>query len=166
MSAVQINMLPNATRGAIQMYIVRDESVDAWIRERHYLRSTPATAIIRMRFEDAAHRIVGCMMWGHPTARRLDQVAILELSRMCFIDDTEPYIESKCLAMARKHIRKYNSRIKGLIAYSSTGQSHEGVVYKADGWYELGRHTPARWGNRPGRVDRDTSDKIRWTRSV
>lgn len=72
------------------------------------------------------------MMWGRPISRKLDQVEILELTRMCFLDDTESFVESKCLSMARKHIRKHYNGVKGLIAYSSTGQGHEGIIYKAD----------------------------------
>lgn len=46
-------------------------------------------------------------MWGHPTSRKLDQQHLLQLTRMYFVDDTEPYAESKALAMARKYIRKH-----------------------------------------------------------
>lgn len=158
-------LFANAERKGIQLYIMRDVSVDDWIRENHYLQSVPAGAIIRMCFKDASHRVLGCMLWGHPTARKLGQESILELTRMCFIDDTPPFVESQCLSMARKHIRKHHSRIKGLIAYSSTGAGHEGTVYKADNWYELGISKSASWETRPGRTNRDLSVKVRWTRS-
>jgi hypothetical protein len=84
---------------------------------------------------------------------------------MCFIDETEPFIESRALGMARKHIRKYHPTVKGLIAYSSTGMGHEGTIYKVDNWYVLGVSGSASWKTRPNRADRDLSPKTRWTRS-
>lgn len=161
----QTTFPPDALHKGLQLCIEHDTSVDDWIRERHYLQSVPAGAIIRMCFKDATQRVIGCMLWGHPTARKLPQDNILELTRMCFIDDTEPFVESKCLSMARKHIRKHHTAIKGLIAYSSNGAGHEGTVYKADNWYALGVSSGASWETRPGRVNRDLSTKTRWTRS-
>ena len=98
-------------------------------------------------------------------SRKIDQNAILELTRMCFIDDTPPFVESKCLGMARKYIRKHYGTVKGLIAYSSTGAGHEGIIYKADNWYALGGSAGGNWENRGNRTNRDLSQKIRWTRS-
>lgn len=161
----QARMFSDAERKGIYLHIMRDMSVDNWIKEHHYLQSAPAGAIIRMCFKDSKQRVIGCMMWGHPTSRKLDQKNLLELSRMCFIDDTLPFVESKCLGMARKHIRKYFPAIKGIIAYSSTGAGHEGTIYLADNWYALGVSKGASWETRPNRTDRDLSQKIRWTRS-
>ena len=149
----------------LHLRILHDISIDRWIRERHYLQSVPAGAIIRMCFLDDKENIIGGMLWGHPTSRRIEQKTILELTRMCFIDDTEPFIESRALGMARKHIRKHHPVVKGLISYSSTGMGHEGTVYKADNWYVLGVSGSASWQTRPNRADRDPSPKMRWTRS-
>lgn len=161
----QIKLFPDAEHKNIRLYEEHDTTVDKWIIEHHYLHSVPAGAIIRLCFKDNSERVVGCMMWGRPSSRKLDQVEILELTRMCFLDDTEQFIESKCLGMARKHIRKHYSRVKGLIAYSSTGQGHEGIIYMADNWYQLGGSKGGSWENRENRVNRDLSLKIRWTRS-
>ena len=166
MSIYQMPLILEAHNKNVYLTILRDSSVDDWIRERHYLKSVPLMASIKMCFKDNHHNILGCMMWGNPTARKIDQQNILELYRMYFIDDTEPFIESKCLAMARKHIRKHCPKIKGLIAYASTGAGHEGMVYRADNWYALGETKGASWKTRGGgRTDKDLSMKIRWTRS-
>jgi len=161
----QLGLFSDLERRGIHLRILHDVSVDHWVRERHYLKSAPAGAVIRMCFEDDASRLLGCMLWGHPTARKLDQEHILELTRMCFIADTPACIESKCLGMARKHIRRHYPVIKGLIAYSSSGAGHEGTVYKADNWYALGTSQGASWQTRENRTNRDLSQKTRWTRS-
>lgn len=175
----QVDLFPQAQRRGVKLYIEHDKSVDDWIRENHYLRSTPAGAVLRMCFKNERHEILGCMMWGRPTSRKLDQRHILELTRMCFVNNTPPFIESQCLRMARKYIRttfnsgrggrgkQKNERegIIGLVAYSSTGAGHEGIIYQADGWYRLGGSAGGSWESRANRVNRDLSMKIRWTRS-
>jgi len=161
----QLKLFPDEEHKNIRLYEEHDTTVDKWIIEHHYLHSTPAGAIIRLCFKDQAEQVIGCMMWGRPSSRKNDQTAILELTRMCFLDDTEPYVESKCLGMARKHIRKHYAKVKGLIAYCSTGAGHEGTIYMADNWYRLGGSKGGSWESRENRTDRDLSQKIRWTRS-
>jgi hypothetical protein len=161
----QITLFSDGENKNIHLYIERDTTVDDWIIEHHYLHSTPAGAVIRMCFKDRAHRIIGRMMWGRPTSRKLDQEKILELTRMCFISDTPPFVESQCLAMARKHIRRHHNGTKGIIAYSSTGAGHEGTIYAADGWFKLGGGRGGNWETRDNRTNRDLSLKHRWVRS-
>ena len=166
MSIYQLALFQEELHKNVYLQIVRDSSLDEWISTRHYLKSTPLGASIKMCFKDRLHNILGCMMWGNPTSRKVDQNNVLELYRMCFTDDTEQFIESKCLAMARKHIRKHYPNVKGLIAYSSIGAGHEGIIYKADNWYVLGETKLASWQTRDGgRTDKDKSIKKRWTRS-
>ena len=155
----------DAQNQGIHMYAEHNVSVDEWMRTYHSLHSAPAGAILRLCFKDQTGNVLGCMMWGRPTSRKIDQGKILELTRMCFLENTPRFIESKCLGMARKHIRKHYSQIKGLIAYSSLGAGHEGIVYQVDNWYPLGGSKGENWENRDGRINRDLSPKIRWTRS-
>ncbi|MCM3273040.1 Mom family adenine methylcarbamoylation protein [Paenibacillus elgii] len=147
--------------------VCRTKELDRWIAERHYLKSTPAGARLRLWILDKEGKRIGAMMWGRPNARKLDQEHLLELTRMYMIDETMPMSESRALSLARKYIRKNLPEIKGIIAYSSTGQEHEGIIYIADNWFELGRTKEYKsgWSNRDGRSDRDNSEKIRWVRT-
>jgi hypothetical protein len=151
----------------LRVEVSHTKELDRWIAERHYLKSTPAGARLRLWIIDDKGERIGAMMWGRPNARKLDQNSLLELTRMYLVDDTEPNAESKSLGLARKHIRKNLPEIKGVIAYSSTGQGHEGTIYKADNWFELGRNKVSAkgWSNRDGRENRDASEKIRWVRT-
>lgn len=149
----------------MRLEVSHSVEVDKWIAERHYLKSTPAGAKLRLWVKDEDGNIIGAMMWGRPTARTYDQERILELTRFFMIDDTEPFAESKALAMARKLIRKRLPQVKGLISYSSMGEGHKGTIYEADGWFAVGTTKAAAW-NKPGRKNIDTSTKIRWVRSV
>lgn len=149
----------------MRLEICHSTDVDKWIIERHYLHSAPAGAKLRLWVKDDTGNVIGAMMWGRPTARTYDQIRILELTRMYMIDDMEPYAESKALGMARKFIRNQLPQVKGLIAYSSTGELHKGTIYEADGWFAVGTTEAKAW-NKQGRANIDTSKKIRWVRTA
>lgn len=151
----------------MRLELSRSTELDKWIAERHYLQSTPPGAQLRLWVVDDNGIRIGAMMWGRPTSRNLDQASVLELTRMFLIDNNESFAESKALSMARKHIRKHLPSIKGLISYSSIGHGHEGTIYRADGWFPVGktRKRKSGWTTREARIDRDLSQKIRWARS-
>lgn len=147
----------------MELVISHSTDTDIWLQERHYLHSTPAGAIIRMEFLENGQRI-GAMMWGRNTSPKQDQRNVLCLTRMYFVDEAPKNTESHALARARKYIRKHYPEIKGLVAYSSTGQGHEGTVYQADGWFEVSRSRSSK-DYREGRKNLDTTAKIKWVRS-
>lgn len=149
----------------MKLNIVHSMELDEWIKARHYLHSTPAGAVIRMEFVDDSGKRIGAMMWGRNTSPKQDQSNQLCLTRMFFVDDTEPFVESKALSMARKHIRKHYPAVKGVVAYSSTGEGHAGTVYQADGWFEVSRTREGCRDRRHGRKNLDSSSKIKWVRS-
>lgn len=161
----QERLFAQARTQGVAMYVEHDTTVDRWIEARHYIHSVPAGAVIRMCFKDGQGRVIGCMMWGRPVSRKIDQDSILELQRMCFVDDTERFVESKSLALARRYIRKHFKRVKGIISYSSEGQGHDGTIYAGDNWYKLGGSSGGSWETRTNRKNRDLSQKTRWTRS-
>lgn len=151
----------------MKVELSRSTELDRWLAERHYLKSTPPGAQLRLWILDNAGARIGAMMWGRPTARSLDQSTLLELTRMYLVDETEPNAESRALSLARKHIRKHLPSIKGLISYSSSGQGHEGTIYRADGWFPVGqtRRRKDGWSSRAERAELDLSPKTRWVRS-
>lgn len=173
----------------MELYISHTTATDNWIKQHHYLHSTPAGARVRMEFyipyseayqfaqetgvslsgldmRDGKY-LVGAMMWGRPTSRKIDQKSILELTRCCFLDFMPKNTESKGLAKARSWIRKNLPEVKGLIAYSSTAEEHHGTIYLADGWFKVSEsESPhASWETREGRNNRDLSVKYKFARS-
>lgn len=163
-------ILDKAQQGVrIHLQEAHDMSLDKWIAERHYLKSTPCGARLRLWIQNQKRDIIGAMMWGRPSARLLDQETILELTRMYFIDDTERFVESRALALSRKWIRKRFPKIKLLLSYSSTGYGGDncGRIFAADNWCQFGTTKGGSWKRqgREKRLDKDLSDKIRWVRS-
>jgi hypothetical protein len=149
----------------LRLEICHTKAVDKYIIEHHYLHSAPAGAKLRLWVKDDDNNTIGAMMWGRPTARTYDPIRILELTRMHMLDDVGEFVESKALGMARKLIRTQLPQVKGLIAYSSTGEAHKGTIYLADGWFAVGRTVAKAW-NKLGRKNVDVSKKIRYVRSA
>lgn len=149
----------------MKLNIVHSTELDEYIRENHYLRTTPAGAVLRMEFLNDNGCRIGAMLWGRNPSPKQEQKEVLCLTRMYFQDDTEPYIESRALAMARKYIRKHLPEVKGVVSYASIGEGHAGTVYKADGWFEVSRSKANSKDYREGRRNIDTSTKIKFVRT-
>jgi hypothetical protein len=139
-----------------------------WLEANHYLECCPAGWVYLFEFIEGKS-LIGGMLVGRPTAATYNPDRILQLHRMCFIDGTEPFVESRGLAMMRKHVRVWVPQIKGLISYSDPAEGHKGTVYEADNWCPLGltqKRKDAGWTSRPGRRDRGPSTpKMRWFRT-
>jgi len=139
----------------------------AWIKERHYLRSTPPGFIVVLEFLEGRERI-GAMQIGRPTSRGLDPDRIVELNRMYFVDEAPKNTESHALALMRKWVRTWLPAVKLILAYSDPSVGHAGTIYEADGWANFGRTKKDRtgWATRPDRQQRTaTTQKLRWVRT-
>jgi hypothetical protein len=143
--------------------------LSAWIKARHYTKRCPPGYVLALEFQDGCYgNRIGGMLLGRAGSKSVDQDRILELTRMYFVDDTEPFVESRGLAMMRKYVRTWLPQIRLLLAYSDPSQGHEGKVYEADGWAMFGRTTHKKgygWKSRPNRNDDPVCVKIRWVRT-
>jgi len=166
----ELTLDPETIGIRIGLQEAHDKSLDHWIAERHYLRSVPCGARLRLWVleQSCGNRVIGAMMWGQPTSRKYNQNLVLELTRMYFVDNTERFVESRALALARKYIRKHFPQVKLVMSYSSTKHNDKcGRVFAADNWCPFGYTQGGSW-KRKGREDRkdiDTSPKLRWVRS-
>jgi hypothetical protein len=146
----------------VKVVEVRNESVDRFLEKKHYLQSVPAGAKHRFKFcLPVRIDFVGAAMWGRPVARMEDQKNTLELTRFWTDDytpkNTESYVLGKMMRVLRE--KGYDR----LIAYSSTGEEHEGTIYKATNWEKVKEtDRSSSWENREGRKDRDKSPKIKF----
>lgn len=138
-----------------------------WIAEYHYLKSAPPGFVQVLEFNDS-ERVVGAMIMGRPAAKTWNAESVLQLHRMYFIDDTPTNTESRALAMMRRHIRIWIPQIKMLLSYSDPTVGHLGMIYKADGWADVGvtRITSGYgWRSRGGDRSDSVSSKTRWMRT-
>ena len=93
-------------------------------------------------------RMIGCMIYGQPamsnTAAKYhpdNPDRCWELRRLCCIDDTPTNTESFFIGKTLKWL-KQNTDAEVIISYSDLQQGHEGVVYKASNFINMGQ-TPS-----------------------
>jgi len=93
-------------------------------------------------------RMIGCMIYGQPamsnTATKYhpdNPDRCWELRRLCCIDDTPTNTESFFIGKTLKWL-KQNTDAEVIISYSDLQQGHEGVVYKASNFINMGQ-TPS-----------------------
>lgn len=71
------------------------------------------------------------------------QEDILELRRLCCVDDTPKNAESWFIGRCLKWLR-HNSDVKALISYADSNHGHSGIIYKATNFEYLGLTSPGR----------------------
>jgi len=93
-------------------------------------------------------RMIGCMIYGMPamsnTAAKYhpdNPDRCWELRRLCCIDDTPKNTESFFIGKTLKWL-KQNTDAEVIISYSDLQQGHEGVVYKASNFINVGQTPP------------------------
>jgi hypothetical protein len=141
----------------------RTEYVDRLIQRNHYLDTIPSAPCIYRYVISAGieHGIIGAAMWGKPVARMEDQEDTLELLRFWTEDYTPKNTESYAIGAMIRDLKEKDTHSR-LIAYASTGEEHDGGIYKATNWSDCGVRETATgdgWENRSGRTTDDASPK-------
>jgi len=142
------------------------KKIDHIIERNHYLRSVPDPSVKhRYVISFGLSGVVGAGVWGKPVARMEDQEDTVELLRFWTSNCTPKNTESKALGMMMREMEE-----KGydrMIAYASSGENHQGTIYKATNW-ELSKEfsRSATWENRSDRNDRDKTDKRKFVKEV
>jgi len=139
------------------------EDVDNYVCENHYLegRPSPQTVYRYVISGGPFYGWIGGAMWGKPVARMEDQTDTLELLRFYTEDFTPKNTESYALSRMMRDIDRKGTHSR-LIAYASTGQNHDGGIYKATNWSDAGEretNTGDGWGTRDNRSNDDPSAK-------
>lgn len=147
----------------IRVAQVHTEYIDREIQRHHYLDGRPSPQTIYRYIITGGIRwgIVGGAMWGKPVARMEDQDNTLELLRFWTEDYTPKNTESYAIGDMIRDIKEKATHNR-LIAYASTGEKHDGGIYKATNWTDLGvrrTNTGDGWKTRPTRSNDDPSPK-------
>jgi hypothetical protein len=107
-----------------------------------------------------------CAIWTPPTARCLNDRAMLELRRMAISLEAPRNTASRMLGFMSRAIRKGRPDIRTLISYQDM-DVHTGAIYRAAGWHHaVGFISRARtwtgWKNRPLRAEQGVAARMRW----
>lgn len=87
-------------------------------------------------------QLIGCLVYGYPVGRSavtsvidgLEKEECLELTRLFIHDGYGSNIESYCISLSFKWLKKNAPNIKMLISYADAEQGHLGGIYQATNW--------------------------------
>jgi hypothetical protein len=95
-------------------------------------------------------KLIGVMMYGVPAMPDvgkkycdLNPDLVLELNRLCCIDDTPTNTESYFIGQTMRWLKK-NTKYRVIVSFADTAQGHEGTIYKATNFKHKGMTTGAK----------------------
>lgn len=95
------------------------------------------------KLTDATGKLIGAMMYGKIAMAGVwkkyatNENDLIELRRLCCIDNTPKNTESYFIGHTLRWLRK-NTKIKTVISYADTTYGHEGTIYKASNFKLVG----------------------------
>ena len=109
----------------------------------HYLGSFPGGAVLSLGMF-VGYRLLGVAVLGvgppnvHRIFRGARREQVLCLARFCLDDQLPRNSESRTLSVILRHLRRHQSTVKAIVAYSDPAAGHTGAIYRAAGFYYLG----------------------------
>lgn len=120
--------------------------IAAFIEEHHYSKNVKGvTASICFRV-DRDRELVGAAIFGPPAMKQTQdkysdrKLRMLELRRLCFIDDTPKCTESKMIGLMLRKLAKRG--IERVLSYCDPNHGHYGISYRGAGFHCLGQTAP------------------------
>ncbi len=110
---------------------------------RHYLKSYPGGSLLNFGIF-VGSRLLGVAVFGvgptniHCLFKGASPDQVICLSRFWLDDRLGRNCESHVLAVILRKLRKHQSLVKALVAYSDPAAGHTGIIYRAAGFLYLG----------------------------
>ena len=114
--------------------------------EKHYLHSYPGAALLNLGIF-CGNSLMGVVVLGagptniHRLLRDASREEVVCLARLWLDDRLGRNSESRTLGIILRQLRKEQTTIKALVAYSDPKAGHTGVIYQASGFLYLGKST-------------------------
>lgn len=129
----------------------------ALIKEHHYSKSSPNTAVFRHGLFRKDGKLSGVALWLPPTITAARSICpaypngVLALSRLVVLPFVPKNGASFLLGRSMKLVDR--KRWPTLVTYADTGQGHTGAIYLATNW-AFDKETPAgdTWINKNGQI--------------
>jgi len=120
-----------------------------FVQRHHYSKSVKGITPTQCFRVDHEGVLVGAAIFGIPAMREAirkysedGKVKMVELRRLCFVDEAPRNSESMTLARMFRHLKK--SDVQRILSYSDPNYGHVGTIYKAIGFRLLGQTPPIR----------------------
>ena len=120
------------------------KEINLFIETYHYSKNVNGLKTdYCFKLEDEDGNLIGAMMYGKIAMANVwkkyseNEEDLIELRRLCCIDDTPKNTESYFIGSTLRWLKK-NTKIKRVISYADTTYSHEGTIYKASNFKHVG----------------------------
>jgi hypothetical protein len=128
----------------LKIRLLERKDIKDFIEEWHYSKSINGLRISYCFGLYNGDELIGASIYGKPAMNNQaskwnpnNPEKLLELRRLCCIDDTpkntESYFIGKCLKWLKKH-----TDIEVIISYADMTHNHEGTIYKATNFEHMG----------------------------
>ena len=101
------------------------------------------------KLEDENNNLIGAMIYGRLAMASCwkkyveKEKDILELRRLCCIDDTPKNTESYFIGYTLRYLRD-NTDVLKIVSYADKNFGHEGIIYKASNFTKVGESSKGR----------------------
>lgn len=135
--------------GTWQVYPCDRNDISEFIEQHHYSGSINGVKGDYYFLLEHNHEVVGGMIYGTLGMANVwrkygeQERDVIELRRLCLIDDTPRNAESFFIARTLKWLRE-NTDIKTVISYADPNYGHEGTIYKASNFEMVGMTSPGK----------------------
>ena len=126
------------------VHLCERKEIKDFIEEWHYSHSINGLmSDFSFKLMDG-DKIIGAMIYGRFAMANVwkkygdDPSEVIELRRLCCIDDTPKNTESYFIGKTLKWLKE-NTDIKTVISYADPEYGHEGIIYKATNFELIGR---------------------------
>jgi len=133
--------------GAVKNYkvsICERNKISDFVEHWHYSKNVNGLTIdYCFKLEDEEGNLIGAMIYGKIAMANVwkkyadKEKDLIELKRLCCIDNTPKNTESYFIGYTLRWLKK-NTEIKRVISYADTTYSHEGTIYKASNFKHHG----------------------------
>jgi hypothetical protein len=120
------------------------KEIVSFVEEWHYSKNVNGlTTDYCFKLLDLEDQLIGAMIYGKIAMANVwkkyatQEKDLIELKRLCCIDDTPKNAESYFIGNTLRWLKK-NTDIKRVISYADTTYSHEGTIYKASNFKHVG----------------------------
>jgi len=123
----------------------------------HNLRGMMCSHAFKMTYQDS---IIGAMIYGRPAMANAwkkyadEQDDLLELRRLCCIDNTPRNTESYFIGKTLRWLKK-NTNLKVIVSYADPHYGHAGTIYKASNFEYRGQTSSGKVISYKGRLFHD-----------
>jgi hypothetical protein len=143
-------MLKNMSCKKFKIKLVERIEVRDFIEKWHYSQSINGLKASYCFGLYDGEELIGAMIYGRPAMNNQaskynkdNPDGVMELRRLCCIDDTPKNTESYFIGRTLKWLRK-NTDVETIISYADMTQGHEGIIYKATNFNHVGISPPGK----------------------